>query len=121
MFDSFIFLAPLHQHRISLSKPSPPMAIPAAWVAAVIRLKPNKVYAMGVNGRQTSPPPFPSILFSGLPAATSLNIRRKRKRKEWVKDRDWDVDMSGGEEDLRGRSSLHKGFLFYVSLSKMSN
>ena len=40
---------------------------------------------------------------------------------EWLKDGEEDVDMSGGEEDLRGRLSLHKGFCSYVSLSKTSN
>jgi len=37
--------------------------------------------------------------FSGSPAATSPNI--KRKGKDRVKDRDLDMDMPGGEEDLR--------------------
>ena len=42
--------------------------------------------------------------------------------KEWLKDGEEDVDMSGGEEDLRGRLSLHKGFfLMFLSLYKTSN
>jgi len=41
------------------------------------------------------------FFFSGSPAATSPNIERKKKGKDRVKDRDLDVDMPGGEEDLR--------------------
>jgi len=60
---------------------------------------------------------YPWVLFSGLPVATSPNIRKKRKGKEWLKDGEEGVDISGGEEDLRGRLSLHKRFFFFSCFS----
>jgi hypothetical protein len=69
-------------------------------VGGRLNVIPNGVW--GVHGLKTPPPP-PSILFSGSPTHANPKLRRKgtKKGKEKAIEGDWDVEVLGDESQLR--------------------